>query len=788
MSTSQDVMRANYQSAESFLEWNVRKEIFNVYVNAHWIGDGTDFWYKDESKNGWTYRVFEGNTRQIRDAFDHEALAQSLTRTSGVPVESLKLPITSLEFASDADEITIRLEPGILVKADSSGAILDFTEQAQEEDVVSLYSPDEKWRAYYHDSNLWLENMDTGETTNATVKGTPEARYGLPIMSPLIDAGIAEVDYPQFPVKDMIPAALWSPDSSKILTHVIDTSKVEDYHLVQNVPMDGTHRPKHYRFSYPLPGEENVPSVQLVVYDLESRTVTELANKPLFQLFFGSPLKRMESASAADSVWWDHNSKDIYVLRLARGYRRMALERVDVEKNSLTTLASEESADAMDVGMSSMGPRNARVMKSGETIWFSRRDGWGHLYLYSPGDNESETKQITQGSWSVDKVLNIDEDARIIYFTALGANQDVDPYFSQVYSVSIDTLEKECLTNDLNDHSVQFSPSGKYFIDNASTPGSAGAYTVRFVKDGSSVHLCDPDIDALWQRGWTPPERHLVKARDGVTDIAMVVFRPTNFDATKRYPVLDHIYAGPQVNQAPTSFAEVGRGNRAAGFWQSQAIAELGFVVVMIDGLGMPYRSRWYTKHSYSNLGDAGLPDHIKAITHLDRVYGYTDLNRVGIFGHSGGGYASLRAMLAHPDFYHAAVSSAGNHEDLLYAAGWTERYQGYPVNEAYTTQANSYNAANLQGKLLLVHGDMDENVHPASTIKVVDELVKANKDFDLLILPNRHHFMTEDPYFIRRRWDYFVQHLTDNKPVAGYQIKPDPNPSPMFTSDETFC
>jgi dipeptidyl aminopeptidase/acylaminoacyl peptidase len=788
MSGAHNVMRANYESAESFLEWNVRKEIYNVYVTAHWIGDGSSFWFKDESDKGWSFRVFNSSSRELKDAFDHNELAQSLTRISEIPFEPFKLPIEALEFTEEADEIEVRFSSGALARTDLSGNVLEFSEQPPVPDPASLFSPDGRWRAYYHASNVWLEEIASGEHINATVHGSPTSKFGVPVMSPLIDAGIAEVDYPQFPVKDMLPAALWSPDSKTILTHVVDTAGVEDYHLVQNVPLDGTSRPKHFQFPYPLPGEEHVPHVRLVAIDVETLSLEELNCEPLFQLFFGTPLKRTNSSSEGDAVWWDESGEAVYILRRARGYRNLRLERVDIHGNGCHTLVSEDSTDPIDVGLSSMGPRNVQVLGTGETVWYSPRDGWTHLYLYASGDDESDPKQITKGPWMVDKVLYVDEETRFVYFTALGVQPDLDPYYAQLYSCSLDTQELNCLTPDDKDHHVQFSPSGTYFVDNPSSADSPGAYNVTFVTDGSSVNICAPNIDALLQRGWTPPERHLVKARDGVTDIAMVVFRPSTFDASKRYPVLDHIYAGPQVNQAPTSFAELSRENRAAGYWQSQALAELGFIVVMIDGLGMPSRSRWFARHSYGNLGDAGLPDHIKAIQYLNRKYGYTDLNRVGIFGHSGGGYASLRAMLTYPDFYHAAVSSAGNHEDLLYSAGWTERYQGYPVNDAYVDQANSTNAGNLKGKLLLVHGDMDENVHPASTIKVVDELIKANKDFDLLIMPNRHHFMMEDPYFIRRRWDYFVDHLTDDQPVSGYQIKPDPNPSEIYRVDEQLC
>jgi dipeptidyl-peptidase 4 len=296
---------------------------------------------------------------------------------------------------------------------------------------------------------------------------------------------------------------------------------------------------------------------------------------------------------------------------------------------------------------------------------------------------------------------------------------------------------------------------------------------LRKADGGTVMELERGDIDDLLAAGWTYPERFRVKARDGITDIYGVIVRPINFDSTVKLAVLDDIYAGPQTNRAPASFAGYTSpshqhpSHAARGFWHAQALAELGFAVVMVDGLGMPFRSKAFRDRSFRQVGDGGMEDHVVAIRQLAERHAHLDLERVGIFGHSAGGYASTHAMLRFPDFFKVAVSSAGNHDHRLDKATWIERYMGLPVGDYYHDQANSTLAHQLRGKLLLMHGEMDENVHVASTLQMVDALIKADKDFDLLILPNRPHACTDDPYFIRRRWDYFVRHLQGKEPPA---------------------
>jgi dipeptidyl aminopeptidase/acylaminoacyl peptidase len=367
-------------------------------------------------------------------------------------------------------------------------------------------------------------------------------------------------------------------------------------------------------------------------------------------------------------------------------------------------------------------------------------------------------------------IVHVDEARRLVYFTAVGRESGRDPYYKHLYRVALDGGEAELLSPEDADHTIKPAPSGRFFLDTYSRVDEPPVTVVRR-DDGEAVcRVQEADVSLLAELGWTKTERFRVKARDGMTDICGIIMRPCNFEPGRKVPVIEDIYGGPQVNRAHPSFAHSGE-KRTAAFWQAQAIAELGFIVVMIDGLGMPLRHRKYQDVAFKNLGDGGIPDHIAALRQLALRYPYMDIDRVGIYGHSAGGYASAHAILAYPDFYKVAVSTAGNHHHGLDKAVWVERYMGFPVGRHYKEQANSSLAGNLKGKLLLMHGEMDENVHVASTFELVDALIKANKDFDMVILPNRSHACTDDPYFVRKRWDYFVRHLLGGEPPSEYRI-----------------
>lgn len=763
----------DYRRAESFLSWNAEKLVSQTKVSPNWINDGNTFWYLLKDEDGKRFVFVDAASGEKRPAFDHERLAAELSRETGTYVTHNKLPFDEIDLnTANVMRFTIGEDDWQCALSDYQCTKLGSEDEPE---MTELESPDGNWIAFARDHNLWIRNTSGEETRQLSKGGEEGLGYGSPIISPLIDAGLAKPDDSHYPIPELFPAAIWSPDSKKIISHQLDERNVGQYHLLQTVPLNGDTRQRMFSFPYPLPGDEELVKASLKIYDIESGHEIPVHLPPLDVYYFGTPLKRKKGKMAGNNVWWDEDSQKLYVTVRGRGFFTLELHVVDATTGESRRIISETSTTPIDPHLTSAGDPNIRVINGGEEIlWFSQRDGWGHLYLYDGNSGELK-RQLTSGPWVVADVMHVDEESRKVYFTGLGREEDRDPYFAHLYQVSLDGGDVELLTPEDMDHFIQFSPSGDYFTDTCSTVSTPPVTLLR-AADGKLVcELERANIERLLATGWQPPERFKAKARDGTTDVYGVIFRPSTFDPSEHYPVLDNIYGGPQVNQSPVSFADLSRNNRASGFWQAQALAELGFIVVMIDGLGMPLRSKAYHDISYRNLGDAGLPDHIAALEQLSHRYPYLDLSRVGIFGHSGGGYASCRAMFTYPEFYKAAVSSSGNHDDPVYNPGWTERYMGYPVGDHYIDHSNKAHAANLEGKLFLVHGDMDENVHMAGTTLVVDALIKANKDFDLLIMPNRAHPLTDDPYFIRRRWDFFITHLIGATPPEGYKIQGKP-------------
>ena len=398
-----------------------------------------------------------------------------------------------------------------------------------------------------------------------------------------------------------------------------------------------------------------------------------------------------------------------------------------------------------------------------EVLWASERDGWMHLYLYD-GKTGTLKNQITSGAWVVRGIRHVDEDNRVLYFTAGGREAGRDPYLEHLYRVNLDGGGLRLLTPEDANHSIAFSPDGQYFVDTYSRVDHAPISVLRRASDGRTVRdLEQTNIDRLLATGWKWPEPFAAKARDGATDIYGIIWRPSTFDPSMRYPVVEQIYTGPHGFFVPKTFSAYRN--------TAQSIAELGFVVIQVDGLGTARRSREFHLFSYRNLGDGGIPDHIAAMRQMAQQYPYMDLTRVGIYGHSAGGYDATRAILMHPDFYKVAVSSAGNHDHRLDKAVWNTQWMGLPIDKHYDEQSNVMQAHRLQGKLLLVHGDVDENVPVSATLRLVDALIKADKNFEMLIMPNQTHSLGRHPYFIRKRWNFFVEHLLDVKPPEDFRI-----------------
>lgn len=743
---------ADYERAESYLPWHVRKRLFAASVQPRWTGHGDMFWYAVTTREGKRFFLVGPDTGTKQEAFDHARLAAALSAASDETVDADALPF---------DDFTL-IGKDEAVEFDAFGRRWRFDlatyqcKQERRDNADELWSPNREQAAFVRDHDLWIRGAATGAETRLTHDGQPGWDYATALPSPLPAAGIKANPWPK-----PGPAGIWSPDGGRLLTHRIDSRAAGTYTLVQSVPTDGTIRPRSISYVYPLPGEQNIPKAELMIFDVETGERIEVGVPPLDRLYYGTPMPMDAEAGRGRVMWWSEDGARCYVLRTARGFGTLTLYEIDAATGATRVLVEEEDETPVDPGIIVGAPPNIRVLAGGtEVLWYSQRDGWGHLYLYDAGTGEL-VRQLTSGDWVVVDVLHVDESERLVYATAVGREPGRDRYEWLLYRIPLDGGEPTLLTPGEGSHSVSFSPSGRWFVTTRSRIDTAPVTELRSTTGETVVHPLEAaDLSGLTAGGWTFPERFTAAARDGATPISGILIRPSTFDPARRYPVIDAIYGGPSMNRAPVSFAEIGD-----SFWQAQAIAELGFVVVMVDGLGMPYRSKAYRDVAYRNLADAGLPDHIAALRQLAETRPYLDLDRVGIYGHSAGGYASCRAMFAHPDFYRVGVSSAGNHDHRLDKAFWIERYMGLPVGEQYAEQANSAHAANLRGKLLLAHGELDENVHPASTLAVVDALIKANQDFDLLILPNRPHAFGTDPYFVRRRWDYFVRHLAGQEP-----------------------
>jgi dipeptidyl-peptidase-4 len=405
---------------------------------------------------------------------------------------------------------------------------------------------------------------------------------------------------------------------------------------------------------------------------------------------------------------------------------------------------------------------------SNEVIWFSERDNWGHLYLYDLQGREKHP--ITKGEGNVTQLLRVDEKNQQLYFVGVGIDKGRDPYFRHLYRINIDGTNLKLLTPADADHDVSLSPSGRFFVDSYSKPDVPPAAELRDADGTLVLALEKADTSRLLATGWQPPTPITVKARDKTTDLYGLMYKPTSLDPARKYPIVNHIYPGPQTGSVGGRMFSPARGD-------AQALAELGFVVVEIDGMGTPWRSKKFHEAYYGDMGDNTLADQVAGMKELASRYPWIDIDRAGIYGHSGGGYAAADAMFRYPEFFKVGISEAGNHDNRVYEDDWAEKWQGLLKTNPdgttnYDNQANQLVAKNLKGKLLLAHGTLDTNVPPNNTLLVVNELIKANKDFDLLMLPNRGHGFGSEPYMIRRRWDFFVKHLLGAEPPKEYELR----------------
>ncbi|MGE5361255.1 MAG: DPP IV N-terminal domain-containing protein [Bacteroidales bacterium] len=768
------VTAADYARAERFLAPAVSSLVVGGTATANWLPDER-FWYRSTTLDGTEFILVDPAKRTRLPAFDHATLAAALSAAAGSNYSAKQLPFQSIDLSADGKNLSFDLG-GRRWTCDVQGAKCAATGEAVARGGTAgagrgaggrgdrggggrgggsagatssdgrplAASPDGKRAVFVRDWNLWVRDMTTGQEKALTTDGARYFGYATD------NAGWSSSDR---------AIVLWSPDSKKVATFQQDEREVGEMYLV-STPVSPVGHPTLRVSKFPLPGDKVMAMLHRVVIDVDSAKVVRFQSPPDYhRATLG------DNFSVRDLQWSPDNTQLAYI-STARDHKQAVLRVADSATGAVRTVMDETVPTQYE---SRVGCRV--LWATNEVIWFSERDNWGHLYLYDFTNGRLKA-QITRGDGPVTGIVRLDEKTRTIWFTAQGREKGEDPYFRHLYRIGMDGRNYVSLTPDAGDHTVQLSASGKYLVDTYSQPDVPPVVVLRDGDGRLLVKLEQADISKLLATGWKPPLPITMKARDGKTDIYGLLFRPTNFDPSKKYPVVNNVYPGPQTGSTGGRSFSAARGDR-------QALAELGFIVVTIDGMGTPGRSKAFQDAYYGAMGrDNTIPDQIAGMKELAQKYPWVDVGRAGIWGHSGGGFATTTAMFRFPDFFKAGIAESGNHDQRVNEDDWGERYQGLLVrnpdgSDSYDAEANQNFAKNLKGHLLLAHGTMDTNVPPYQTLLIADALIKANKDFDLIMLPNQNHgYGTASNYMMRRRWDFFVRHLMGVEPPKEYLIQ----------------
>ncbi len=752
------VTRNDYARAEQLLPWNAQELVINDAVRPRWMA-GDRFWYRNRGPGGWEFLTVDMATGARRPAFDHARLASALSMAADTTYDSHRLPFRELAWVNAGRAIRFSLGRGKQWTCDVASYQCTGPDTLPLAKASEVTSPNGEWVAYERDGNLYVRPSAGGAEKALTTDGSDDWGYGLS------NIGCCQQVTNERDKTELRPLVLWSPDSKRLATTKWDQRNVRMMYLLET----RNPGPILHSYRYALPGDSVIPKFDLHVFDVAAGRGVKV-NVPQIDA-----VNTTCCWLSTDSVWkdvrWGSGSDALYFTAGKRGFRELALMTADPASGSARTILTERGKTFVETNQYSGGIPNWRPVGNGnEVVWWSERDGWGHLYLVNGQTGEIRTR-ITSGDWLVADLLWVDEATRSVYFTAVGREPGRNPYFRHYYRAKLDGSSVQLLTPEDADHDISVAPGGKYLVDNYARPDRPPVSVLRRI-DGTVVQeIQRADAAPLMAAGFSPPEQFTVRARDGVTELHGLLWRPADFDSTRRYPIVDYIYPGPQVGSVGSrQFAARAGGNAGA-------LAQLGFFVVQVDAMGTPGRSKAFHDTFYGNMTDNGIPDQVTTIKQLAARNPQMDLDRVGIFGHSGGGFSSTDAILTYPDFFKVAVSSAGNHDNRSYDFTWGEKYQGLvrklgDSTDSFDSQSNWRKAKNLRGRLLLAYGTLDDNVHPVATQLVIDELIKANKDFDLLVMPNRNHGFAGEPYMIRRTWDYFVRNLQGVEPPEGYELR----------------
>ncbi|MFP6724068.1 MAG: prolyl oligopeptidase family serine peptidase [Candidatus Poribacteria bacterium] len=796
-----------------------RNKVFTAEIDPHWGSNNQRFWYRHNLPDDrWKFMLVNVETATLHPAFDYKHLAEKLSRVIGNEVDAEKLPIERLDFTDQEDIIRLHTERRIWVLDLTSGNLREVISEAGVSSSVQLENTlrstqrtgEETYVTFRNEAKVsvqlfWVDSNGhqrryasipiNQEYEQHTFVGhiwllTDDQKrhfgiYEAHLHNPLVvvegepletgteepDGKTAEPETVQSPNGQWIAlinqdniwlrnqdgkefqlshdgnqdngysqdSIYWSLDSKKLAA--IRRRKAEEHlvHIIESSP-SGQTQPKLHTFNYLKPGD-CIEHQQPRLFDIGSST-----SVPIEPNLFSNPWR-------INHLHWAEDSSEFFFLYNQRGHQIQRIVAVDANSGKVESVVEEKSDTFIDYSQKTY---LNWLDDSHELIWMSEHNGWNHLYLYDVQKRQLK-HQITDGKWIVRKVEYVDEERRKICFQASGIYPEQDPYYIHYCQVNLDGSNLVFLTEGDGTHTIQWSPDRQFLVDTWSRVDQPPVHELRRAEDGKLLcKLAEADWNELLQSGWQIPQRFLAKGRDGETNIYGVIWRPTNFDRRREYPVIEHIYAGPHGAFVPKSFHV---------HYGQQEIAELGFIVVQIDGMGTNWRSKKFHDFCWRNLKDAGFPDRIAWLRAAAIEHPEMDLNRVGIYGGSAGGQNALSGLLHHGDFYKVGVADCGCHDNRMDKIWWNEAWMGWPVSSHYEDNSNVTHAEKLQGKLLLIVGELDRNVDPASTMQVVNALIKADKDFDLLVIPGAGHGAAGALYGQRRQKDFFVRHLLYQEP-----------------------
>jgi dipeptidyl aminopeptidase/acylaminoacyl peptidase len=782
-------VKANYQLASKFSSAKLDKMVFSTAVDPHWLKSSARFWYSYETPNGKNWYIVDPAKAEKRLLFDNAKMAAQLTLIIKDPMDAQHLNIDSLRFVRDENWIQFQVTstqdsvvkdtaakkgtPPKTVKKKyyfeyniNNGQLIqlsDFKRPMRTPRWASL-SPDQQTILFVRNYNLYwmdrpnyekaLKNEDDSTIVEHAITEDGVEYFSYGNESVFGTNSESNVDKEKNKNKRKPCFAFWSPDSKHFAMVRTDTRKVKDLWVINSVSEP---RPTLETFKFWMPGEKDVPVEYVLLFENATKTYKELNVKQFKDqgvIIWSAPQMRNTRDDDWRPLLWQGSNGRFYITRTSRDYKKIDLCTVDVSTGEVKALIPERLNTYVEV-------RRPGIVNNGnEIIQWSERDGWAHFYLYDGNGNLKN--QITSGQFHCEDIAGIDEKKRVLYFTANGRESNEDPYYEHLYRVNFDGSNLRLLDAGDFDHRMSMDDHEQYFVDNYSRVNTVPGSTLFNSEGRKIMDLETADFSSLFAAGYKFPEVFKVKADDGITDLYGVMYKPFDFDPAKKYPVIEYVYPGPQTESVNQFFA------RPAN--RTDRLAQLGFIVVTVGNRGgNPGRSKWYHNYGYGNLRDYGLADKKAAVEHLADRYSYIDINRVGIHGHSGGGFMSTAAMLVYPDFFKVAVSSSGNHDNSIYSRWWSEKHHGVKeiigekgdTSFAYSIEKNADLAKNLKGHLLLTTGDIDNNVSPSNTIRMANALIKANKRFDFILLPGqRHAYGDMEEYFFYILADYFSKWL----------------------------